>query len=127
MPAKGTLKQYVGPFEPNSLLNLGSVEDIGTNCIIGISVDEDDFMSWKTSSYNSTSTSQNPETDIVFQIGKNSQMGSAISTIHLGRTFMYETERQINDSSIKFPYGAPPSTKVQIVYCGKNEQEQEGD
>lgn len=104
--ANGTIKQFRGPFSENTTINIGS----NSNCIIGVSVGQDDFMSW-----NSADPPIIPpgyEKDIKFTING--------STIHLGRTYMYQTQQQINDTVLTFPQGAPPSTKVQIVYCERN-------
>ena len=104
----GTMRQFRGPFDENFQVSQLSQEG---NHIIGISVDEDDFMSWKAHQENGRWVGE----DIIFEInGKQ---------IHLGKTYMYETEYQINNENgkikLKFPYGAPPSTKVEIVYCDR--------
>lgn len=111
--ANGTIKQFRGPFTENATINLGSGEK---NCIIGISVNQDDFMSWRHP--NSSGVIPGYEKDIKFTING--------STIHLGRTCMYQTGQQINDTILTFPEGAPPSTKVQIVYCDQNNSIEEG-
>lgn len=108
----GTMRQFRGPFDPGEDFSTsGKLLQQGSH-IIGISVDEDDFMSWK-----AHQDEQNKwiGEDIIFEING--------EQIHLGKTYMYETEYQINNEGgkikLKFPYGAPPSTKVEIVYCSK--------
>ena len=90
----GVIKQFKGPFAVNQQLNIGN-----GNCKIGISISEDDFM--KLGSEQHTS----------FQFIINDQL------IHMGRSYMYETDSQINNTTISFPKGAPLSTIVDIVYC----------
>lgn len=89
----GVIEQYKGPFIEGYELNLKG------NCKIGISIGENDFI--KLGSENNTS--------FVFII--NNQI------IHMGKTCIYETDNQINDTIIQFPNGAPLSTIVDVVYC----------
>ena len=115
---KGTIAQYRGPFPIGYTLNLEG-QSPNNNCIIGISVDEKDYMSNGTphdEDRNHTWGRLYGE-DIVFTI--NNQQ------IHLGKTQMYETEQQINNTIIQFPNGAPASLKVEIVYLNPNTLEEE--
>ena len=91
--AVGVIEQYKGPFGQGYTLNLNG------NCKIGISISEDDFMRLGSENYTS------------FQFTINDQL------IHMGRSCMYETDTQINDTKIQFPQGAPLSTIVDITYC----------
>lgn len=98
----GHMKQFK-PYSNDSVeVNINN----GSKCRIGISVGQDDFMSWK--------ASQNPNTgiwsgeDIVFILNG--------EQIHLGRTYMYQAQEQKVNTKLIFPYGAPPSTKIQVVY-----------
>ena len=91
----GTIQEFKGPFSANTPL------EISGHCRIGISISEDDFMSWLGGQ------------DFAFEInGKR---------IHMGRTYIYETENQINNTVISFPEGAPLSTIVDVVYLEENE------
>ena len=98
----GTIEQYKGPFTVGYELNLQG------NCKIGISIGEDDFMSWK-SYYNEETKKWIQGQDFVFIINN--------QTIHMGKTYIYETDSQINNTIIHFPDGAPLSTIVNVVYC----------
>lgn len=95
----GIIKQYKGPFiEGYELILQG-------NCKIGISISEDDFMSWKAHKVGNIWIGQ----DFIFTI--NNQI------IHMGKTYIYETDNQINNTKITFPGGAPLSLIVDVVYC----------
>lgn len=98
----GIIKQYRGPFEPNQEI------DLQGNCKIGISISEDDLMSWKAHKEENTWVGQ----DFVFIINE--------QIIHMGRTCMYETDNQINNVKISFPDGAPLSLIIDAVYCDEN-------
>lgn len=93
----GTIEQYHTPFESNFITLNGK-------CIIGISIGEDDYML-----LGSTSGNQS------FRFEINGQQ------IWMGRTYMYQTQRQIDNNTIttiNFPDGAPPaSTLIEVVYC----------
>lgn len=95
----GVIEQYKGPFGQGYTLNLNG------NCKIGISISEDDFMSWKARKEGDKWVGQ----DFIFYINDQS--------IHMGRSYMYETDTQINNTKITFPQGAPLSTIVDITYC----------
>ena len=106
MAEKGTITQYQGPFIPGT-----SFSFIGY-CIIGISISEDDYMLLG-STFNQQS-GQIIEKSFRFKI--NGQQ------IWMGRTYMYQTQKQIDEQNttntiVSFPEGAPPSTKVEVVYC----------
>lgn len=99
MAAIGTIEQYQGPFSLNKTLNLDG------HCIIGVSIGEDDFMTLGSTSGNKS-----------FRFLINGEQ------IWMGRTYMYQTERQIERNGvastvISFPDGAPASVKVEVVYC----------
>ena len=93
--AVGTIKQYQGPFEEGYQLNLQG------HCIIGISISEDDYMILGANQKS-------------FQFTINGQQ------IWLGRTYMYQTEEQINNTIITFPDGAPDSTLIEVTYCSQS-------
>lgn len=99
MAAIGTIEQYQGPFSAGSTLTFEG------NCILGVSIGEDDFMKLGS-----------PSGDRSFRFLINGQQ------IWMGRTYMYQTEKQLeNDrgeiNTIEFPDGAPASVKVEVVYC----------
>lgn len=101
MAAIGTIKQYQGPF-----LSSSTKLELDGRCIIGISIGEDDYMKLGSSTGNKS-----------FRFTINGQQ------IWMGRTYMYQTEKQIDQESgevktvITFPDGAPASVKVEVVYC----------
>ncbi len=100
MAVVGTIEQYQGPFETGSTLGFEGY------CILGVSIGEDDFMKLGSSS-----------ADRSFRFSINGNQ------IWMGRTYMYQTERQIEKDGgavstvIGFPDGAPASVKVEVVYC----------
>ena len=99
MAVAGTIEQYQGPLDPNSVINLYG------NCIIGISINEDDYMK-------AGSTSGNKS--FRFLINGNQ--------IWMGRTYLYQTIKPIeNNVTIQFPDGAPESVLVEAVYCSAQE------
>lgn len=104
---EGTIQQYQGPFKKNFSLNLSG------NCIIGISIGEDDYM--RLGSRINPTTGKMIEKSFRFKInGKQ---------IWMGRTYRYQTEKQVVESKTKqktiinFPDGAPSSVIVEVVYC----------
>lgn len=99
MAKVGIIEQYKGPFDEDYEL------DLKENCKIGISIGEDDFMSWNPNKENGAQVGQ----DFVFLIND--------KEIHMGRTCMYEIDNQIEETNIKFPDGAPLSLIVDVVYC----------
>lgn len=94
--AVGVIEQFKGPFNSNSTLSSDG------NCKIGISIGQDDF-------YLLGSTSGDKGLRFLIN-GKQ---------IWMGRTYMYETGEQIDNTVISFPDGAPPSTTVNMMYCSK--------
>lgn len=94
----GIIKQYKGPFQPGQELILNG------NCKIGISMNEDDFMSWKAYKENDIWKGQN----FIFSINE--------QIIHMGRTYIYETDNKINQVKLAFPDGAPLSLIIDVVY-----------
>lgn len=100
MPNFGYIKQYTGPFESGQTITTNA------NCIIGISVGQKDYMR------------EEEDDGILFTIKEDRE---PISTIKLGKTFMYQTQQQINNTVITFPNGAPVSTKVELIYEPLNE------
>lgn len=99
MAAVGTIEQYQGPFLVGSTLGFEGY------CILGVSIGEDDFMKLGSSS-----------ADRSFRFSINGNQ------IWMGRTYMYQTERQIEkevpiNTIIGFPDGAPASVKIEVVYC----------
>ena len=101
----GTIEQYQGPFLAGSTNN-----NIILNgqCIIGISVSEDDFM---------LAGSTTGDSGIECQITSYTPSDTVVSNIRIGRTFIYQTQQQYAINKITFPAGAPESTLVNIVYC----------
>lgn len=96
----GEIKQFKGPFSNGYEITAGG------NCIIGISISEDDYMKLGTSAEVQSKTN--------FSVEINGE------TIEIGRTFIYETGDVINNTIIKFPKGAPLSTIVDVVYCASS-------
>ena len=94
MAKVGTIKQYHGPYASGSTITLNG------NCIIGISVSEDDYMQ---------AGAGTSDSSIRFLI--NGQQ------IWMGRTFIYETQQQTNSTVVSFPDGAPSSLLLEAVYC----------
>ena len=102
----GTIEQYQGPFDENQSLVL-----IG-NCIIGISIGEDDYMK--------CGSSIDPQTGRIIE--KSFRFKINGRQIWMGRTYIYQTEKQITESGvsrtvINFPDGAPSSVLVEVVYA----------
>lgn len=95
----GALQQVKGPFNTGEEIKITGARA----CKIGISIGEDDFMSWKSN----IETGKQGE-DFVFTINE--------KEIHMGRTYMYETDTQISNAIITFPDGAPQSVIVDIAY-----------
>ncbi len=92
----GTIKQYNAPFESNSITLEG-------NCIIGVSISEDDYMLLGSSSG-----------DRSFRFEINGHQ------IWMGRTYRYQTQEQVNNVTINFPDGIPSSTLIEAVYCSQS-------
>lgn len=106
----GVIKQYKGPFTKNDIINL-----TGNACKIGISIAEDDFMNWG-ATYNSE-TGQWYGKDFIINI-KGQQ-------IHMGRTYIYQTQQAVNQPiPISFPDGAPTSLIIDVVYSSDYEEEE---
>lgn len=100
--AIGVIKQFKGPFKENQSINLTD-----NPCKIGISIAEDDFMSWG-AIYNSK-TKQWQGKDFIINI-KGEQ-------IHMGRTYIYQSQQAVDQPiSISFPDGAPTSLIIDVVY-----------
>lgn len=102
----GNIIQHQGPFTASSTFGILN----GQHCKIGISIGQDDFMFWPTST--ALGGYGHP---FYFEI--NGQK------IEMGRTFMYQTDASVDMThipsstiSLKFPDGAPASTIVDIVY-----------
>ncbi len=91
----GDIIQYQGPFDTSSIV-------IDFPCILGISVNEKDFMQ-----------AGSPTGDGSIQVKINNQL----QPIFIGRTFIYQTQEQYDITSIQFPNGAPASTLINIIYC----------
>ncbi len=102
----GKIQQVQGPLEANTTI---IVSTANTSYKLGISLDEDDYMSWKSDQW----SIQDPNAKD-FKFILNNQI------IHLGRTQMYETQQSINNTSLVFPDGAPASLKIQVVHCPVN-------
>ena len=100
MTKMGTISQYQGPFSAGYSITLDG------NCIIGISINEDDYM--KAGSQLSPS-GQIQEKSFRFTINGNQ--------IWMGRTYKYQTEEQVNETVVSFPDGAPSSLLLEAVYC----------
>ena len=95
MASIGTIKQFKGPFDAGYTLPLQN-----GNCKIGISIGEKDFM--RISQQNSG-----------FKFVINGEQ------LYMGRTCMYQSDRQIDNVTISFPQGAPLSTIVDVVYMDR--------
>ena len=103
----GTINQY----NSYDIIRNNNRLQLSGNCIIGISISQDDYMACGTST--PTGAEQINEKSFRFTInGKQ---------IWMGRTFMYQTEKQINDTIITFPDEVPASVKVEVVYCAAAE------
>ena len=103
MATEGTIEQYQGPFYENYTLTFNG------NCIIGVSIGEDDYMK-----LGSTTG------DKSFRFLINGHQ------IWMGRTYLYQTEKAIEDNNIisrntiiSFPDGAPASVLIEVVYCSR--------
>ena len=108
--AIGVIKQYKGPFPTNHEINL-----TGNACKIGISISEDDFMSWG-ASYDQNKQEWHGEDFIVNIKGQQ---------IHMGRTYMYQTQQAVTQPIIvKFPDGAPTSLIMDVIYSGDYKEEE---
>ena len=97
----GTIEQFKGPFTSPSTVQIPS----SSNCKIGISIGEDDFMLLGSSSSDSS-----------LKININGQQ------IWMGKTYIYEIGQQIDNTVLSFPEGAPNSTIVDVVYCAAYRQ-----
>lgn len=106
--AIGVIKQYKGPFQAGYTINL-----TGNACKIGVSISEDDFMSWGATQDNGKWYGQ----DFILKI-KGQQ-------IHMGRTYIYETQQAVNQPiPIIFPQGAPTSLIIDVVYSQDYKEEE---
>lgn len=98
--AIGVIKQFKGPFEENQSISL-----TGNACKIGISIAEDDFMSWG-ATYNQGEWR-----------GKDFIINIKGEQIHMGRTYIYQSQQAIDQPIlISFPDGAPTSLIIDVVY-----------
>lgn len=94
----GTILQYKGPFSAGASFSLEK------STKFGISINEKDYMKLD---------------------GQGKKLAFIIDgqQIHLGETFMYETDNAIASGSIiQFPEGAPASTLINIVYDEEEEE-----
>lgn len=98
----GDIKQYQGPFTSEQTIS------IEYPCVLGISVDEKDFMK-------AGSESADSSIEAVIKQKKGNQIVS--SSLFIGRTFIYQTQEQYDIISVQFPEGAPASTLLTIVNC----------
>ena len=105
MAVIGTMQQYQGPLNPGSTISLTG------NCVIGISLNEDDYMSTR----GSTEQERNNKVDFNFLIN------SVPQTFQIGRTFIYQTEQAAKVTSISFPQGAPASLLIDVIYANEYE------
>lgn len=103
MAAIGTMQQYQGPF------NSGYTITLTGSCVIGISLNEDDYMSTR----GSTEQAQNSKVDFKFLID------SVQRTFQIGKTFIYQTEEAAKVTSITFPEGAPASLLIDVIYANE--------
>lgn len=102
MAAVGTIAQYQGPLPADTTYNFTEA------CIIGISINEDDFMSYG-------SAYDDPEKRSFRFIINGNQ-------IYMGKTYIYQTVQPVTKPlssplTISFPDGAPESFLMEIVYC----------
>lgn len=105
MAVIGTMEQYPGPFDPGYTISLTG------SCVIGISLNEDDYMSTR----GNTEQARNSKVDFNFLIN------SVPQTFQIGRTFIYQTEQAAKVTSISFPDGAPASLLIDVIYANEYE------
>lgn len=100
----GTITQY----DSYSITQNNNILELLGHCIVGISISEDDYM-----------LLGRPEIDQQTgqMIAKSFRFTINGHQIWMGRTYMYQTEKQVNNTVITFPDGVPSSIKVEIVYC----------
>lgn len=113
MASVGTIEQY----DYYNITQNNNRLELSGHCIIGISISEDDYMLLGCPEINQQ-TGQVIEKSFRFTINGHQ--------IWMGRTYMYQTEKQISDMLINntiltFPDGVPFSIKVEVVYCAKLE------
>ena len=125
----GVIEQYKGPYSPGTVENPNIILT-GNACKIGMSISEDDFMSWQATQ--DEQTKQWSGKDFVFKIilsipQLNSETPKIqIEQIHMGRTFMYQSQQAVNQPiRIFFPDGAPTSLIVDVVYSQEYTKEEE--
>ena len=62
------------------------------------------------------------KSSIKIQLTYNNPTSSLIvNQIYMGRTYIYQTEEQIEVTNIIFPEGAPESLLVNVIYCKSQE------
>lgn len=98
--AIGVIKQFKGPFKKNQ-----SISFTDNPCRIGVSIAEDDFMSWG-ATYSQDGWQ-----------GKDFIINIKGEQIHMGRTYIYQSQQAVDQPiSISFPDGAPTSLIIDVVY-----------
>ena len=105
MAVIGTMEQYPGPF------NHGYTISLTGSCVIGISINEDDYMSTR----GNTEQARNNKVDFNFLIN------SVPQTFQIGINFIYQTEQAAKVTYISFPQGAPASLLVDVIYANEYE------
>lgn len=118
MSGIGSIEQRKGPF------TIGSSFQYNGSYIIGVSLGEKDYMSYDNNSptYKMYEDYPSPSTygyyeygDVYFVLTESTDTGIAISTVHLGRTSIYETQQAIKNPLFSFPEGAPASLIIDLV------------
>ena len=127
--AIGVIKQYKGPYSPGTREN-PNITLTGNACKIGMSISEDDFMSWG-AIYNNE-TKQWEGKDFIFKMilsiskPNSTNLTEYEEQIHMGRTFIYQSQQAINQPiKIYFPDGAPTSLIIDVVYSQDYTEEEE--
>ena len=102
--AAGQIEQFYGPFGNETIFN-------NKICYLGISVDQKDCMEWQNGEdlFNDKRQNKKP---IIIQLSNQTTQ----KTIQLGRTFIYQPGDVVSNISLSFYNGAPPSTKVDVIY-----------
>lgn len=107
MAIAGQVKQHQGPFQVGKTININNGQ-VGY-CVIGFSVNEDDFME--------NGQKEDKDHSVYVQLTLNDNGNIKTEEIWIGRTYIYQTQEQINIQSVTFPQGAPASFLMDIIYC----------
>ena len=113
MADSGTIEQFQGPFGTSYTIPLQK-----NICRLGISMSEDDFMSWNSTTEIGEDSQGRPCTiykpgNFFFELRTQNEQSRVIQ---MGKTQIYEMEWPEDNISLYFPNGAPASTLVNCVY-----------